>query len=71
MSFSIRAVTKCDQFLFNKLMGIYPELAAHEKTLDSLIDQLRKDELGGAVNLDPLDKATNYYNVSIGFYMLT
>ena len=47
------------------MVGIYPELAAHEKSLDTLIDQLRKDELDGAVNLDPLDKATSYYNVSI------
>ena len=40
-----RALSKCDAGLFNKLVGIYPELAVHERALDSLIDLFKKDQV--------------------------
>lgn len=43
--FACRALDKCDPGLFNKLVGIYPELAAHERAVDVLIDLFKKDEV--------------------------
>ena len=40
-----RALSKCDAGLFNKLVGIYPELAVHERALDTLIDLFKKDQV--------------------------
>lgn len=40
-----RALDKCDPGLFNKLVGIYPELAAHERAVDVLIDLFKKDQV--------------------------
>ena len=40
-----RALDKCDAGLFNKLVGIYPELAAHERSVDTLIDLFKKDQV--------------------------
>jgi hypothetical protein len=34
-----------DAGLFNKLVGIYPELAAHERAVDVLIDLFKKDQV--------------------------
>lgn len=42
---AFRALDKCDPGLFNKLVGIYPELAAHERAVDVLIDLFKKDEV--------------------------
>ena len=43
--FVYRALDKCDPGLFNKLVGIYPELAAHERAVDVLIDLFKKDQV--------------------------
>ena len=43
--FVCRALDKCDPGLFNKLVGIYPELAAHERAVDVLIDLFKKDQV--------------------------
>jgi len=43
--FVFRALDKCDPGLFNKLVGIYPELAAHERAVDVLIDLFKKDQV--------------------------
>ena len=40
-----RALSKCDAGLCNKLVGIYPELAVHERALDTLIDLFKKDQV--------------------------
>ena len=40
-----RALSKCDAGLFNKLVGIYPELAVHERALDTVIDLFKKDQV--------------------------
>lgn len=45
-----RALHKCDTSLFNKLVGIYPELAVHERALDTFIDLLRKDAVSTLYN---------------------
>lgn len=51
-----RALDKCDTGLFNKLVGIYPELAAHERAVDVLIDLFKKDQVNGKLN-------NNYYYI--------
>ena len=42
---AFRALSHCEASLFNKLVGIQPELAFHERALDGLIDLLRKDQV--------------------------
>ena len=44
-AFACRALDQCDAGLFNKLVGIYPELAAHERAVDGLIDFFKKDQV--------------------------
>ncbi|XP_032222548.2 dynactin subunit 1 isoform X2 [Nematostella vectensis] len=64
-----RAVSKCDPALFNKLVGIYPELAAHEKAVDKLIDLLKADQLDDTVGMEPLEKAIHYYSTMARFHL--
>ncbi|KAK3739845.1 hypothetical protein QZH41_009088 [Actinostola sp. cb2023] len=63
-----RALHKCDISLFNKLVGIYPELAIHERALDTFIDLLRKNALDENVAMEPLEKAIHYYMTMAGFH---
>ena len=51
--FVCRALDKCDAGLFNKLVGIYPELAAHERAVDVLIDLFKKDQVHDKLNNKP------------------
>ncbi|KAJ7336604.1 Dynactin subunit 1 [Desmophyllum pertusum] len=64
-----RALDKCDAGLFNKLVGIYPELAAHERAVDVLIDLFKKDQLDETVAMEPLDKAIHYYTTMVRFHL--
>lgn len=42
-----RALDACDASLLNKLVGIYPELAVHERSVDALIELFKKDQVQG------------------------
>lgn len=64
-----RALDKCDAGLFNKLVGIYPELAAHERAVDGLIDLFKKDQLDDTVAMEPLEKAIHYYTTMVRFHL--
>ncbi|KAL9983797.1 hypothetical protein ACROYT_G006027 [Oculina patagonica] len=64
-----RALDKCDTGLFNKLVGIYPELAAHERAVDVLIDLFKKDQLDETVAMEPLEKAIHYYTTMVRFHL--
>lgn len=64
-----RALSKCDAGLFNKLVGIYPELAVHERALDTLIDLFKKDQLDDTVSMEPLEKAIHYYTTMVRFHL--
>lgn len=64
-----RALDKCDASLFNKLVGIYPELAVHERAVDTMIDLFKKDQLDDTVAMEPLEKATHYYTTMVRFHL--
>lgn len=64
-----RALDACDASLFNKLVGIYPELAVHERAVDTLIELFKKDQLGDSVSVEPLDKAIHYYTTMVRFHL--
>ncbi|CAH3122952.1 unnamed protein product [Pocillopora meandrina] len=64
-----RALDQCDAGLFNKLVGIYPELAAHERAVDGLIDFFKKDQLDDTVSMEPLEKAIHYYTTMVRFHL--
>lgn len=64
-----RALDKCDAGLFNKLVGIYPELAVHERALDTLIELFKKDQLDDTVSMEPLEKAIHYYTTMVRFHL--
>ncbi|KAK2572218.1 Dynactin subunit 1 [Acropora cervicornis] len=52
-----RALDACDAGLFTKLVGIYPELAVHERSLDD------------KVSMEPLEKAIHYYTTMVRFHL--
>ncbi|XP_064631573.1 dynactin subunit 1-like isoform X2 [Lineus longissimus] len=56
-----RALSSCTSEQFLKIGTLLPELAVHEKTLDMLIDLLRKDQLDENLNLDNLEKSIAYF----------
>lgn len=58
-----RALSSCTTEQFLKIGTLLPELAVHEKTLDMLIDLLRKDQLDENLNLDNLEKSIAYFKV--------
>ena len=46
---------------FLKFGNLYPELAIHERTIDNLIELLKKDQLDETVQLEPLEKSLIYF----------
>lgn len=49
--------------VYKKVGSLYPEMSAHERSLDFLIELLHKDQLDETVNVEPLTKAIRYYQV--------
>lgn len=49
--------------VYKKVGSLYPEMSAHERSLDFLIELLHKDQLDETVNVEPLTKAIKYYQV--------
>ena len=47
--------------VYKKVGSLYPEMSAHECSLDFLIELLHKDQLDETVNVEPLTKAIKYY----------
>ena len=63
--FIFSALNSCGVDLLLKVSTLLPELAAHEKSVDSFIELLRKDQLDDTVSLDALEKSINYFQVDI------
>ncbi|KAK7904117.1 hypothetical protein WMY93_016724 [Mugilogobius chulae] len=55
------ALSQCSVEVYKKIGSLYPEMSVHERSLDSLIDLLHKDQLDETVNVEPLTKAIKYY----------
>ncbi|XP_019605875.2 dynactin subunit 1 isoform X5 [Rhinolophus sinicus] len=55
------ALSQCNVDVYKKVGGLYPEMSAHERSLDFLIELLHKDQLDETVNVEPLTKAIKYY----------
>ncbi|XP_038135401.1 dynactin subunit 1 isoform X5 [Cyprinodon tularosa] len=56
-----QALSQCSVDVYKKVGSLYPEMSVHERSLDSLIDLLHKDQLDETVNVEPLTKAIKYY----------
>lgn len=57
------ALAQCSVDVYKKVGSLYPEMSAHERSLDFLIELLHKDQLDETVNVEPLTKAIKYYQV--------
>lgn len=57
------ALSQCNVDVYKKVGSLYPEMSAHERSLDFLIELLHKDQLDETVNVEPLTKAIKYYQV--------
>ncbi|XP_004696158.2 dynactin subunit 1 isoform X3 [Echinops telfairi] len=55
------ALAQCGVDVYKKVGTLYPEMSAHERSLDFLIELLHKDQLDETVNVEPLTKAIKYY----------
>ncbi|RVE56870.1 hypothetical protein OJAV_G00210550 [Oryzias javanicus] len=55
------ALSQCSVDVYKKVGSLYPEMSVHERSLDSLIDLLHKDQLDETVRVEPLTKAIKYY----------
>nr|XP_031540947.1 dynactin subunit 1 [Vicugna pacos] len=55
------ALSQCHVDMYKKVGSLYPEMSAHERSLDFLIELLHKDQLDETVNVEPLTKAIKYY----------
>ncbi|XP_006880902.1 PREDICTED: dynactin subunit 1 isoform X3 [Elephantulus edwardii] len=55
------ALAQCGVDVYKKVGSLYPEMSAHERSLDFLIELLHKDQLDETVNVEPLTKAIKYY----------
>ncbi|XP_023420541.1 dynactin subunit 1 isoform X12 [Cavia porcellus] len=55
------ALSQCNVDVYKKVGSLYPEMSAHERSLDFLIELLHKDQLDETVNVEPLTKAIRYY----------
>ncbi|XP_074197472.1 dynactin subunit 1 isoform X5 [Camelus bactrianus] len=55
------ALSQCHVDVYKKVGSLYPEMSAHERSLDFLIELLHKDQLDETVNVEPLTKAIKYY----------
>ncbi len=60
---------RCDAELFMKLGSLFPELSAHEKSVDHYVDLLRADKLDETVTLDSLEKTLSYLQSLYNIYM--
>ena len=60
---------RCDAELFMKLGSLFPELSAHEKSVDHYVDLLRADKLDETVTLDALEKTLSYLQSLYNIYM--
>lgn len=56
-----QALNKCSVEVYKKMGTLYAEMCVHERSLDSLIELLHKDQLDETVNVLPLTKAIKYY----------
>lgn len=52
--------------VYRKVGSLYPEMSVHERSLDVLVQLLRKDQLDETVHVEPLTKAIKYYQVGVG-----
>lgn len=59
----LSALSQCSVDVYKKVGSLYPEMSAHERSLDFLIELLHKDQLDETVNVEPLTKAIKYYQV--------
>ncbi|KAB0342076.1 hypothetical protein FD754_019002 [Muntiacus muntjak] len=55
------ALSQCSVDVYKKVGSLYPEMSAHERSVDFLIELLPKDQLDETVNIEPLTKAIKFY----------
>ncbi|XP_067837142.1 dynactin subunit 1-like, partial [Heptranchias perlo] len=65
-----QALGQCSVDVYKKIGGLYPEMSVHERSLDSLIELLHKDQLDETVNVEPLTKAIKYYQHLYSIHLL-
>ena len=53
----------CDVPGYQRIGNLYSDMATHEKSIDNIIDMLRKDELEDSISLAPIEKASSYFKV--------
>ena len=56
-----QGLSQCSVDMYKTVGSLYPEMSAHECSLDFLIELLHKDQLDETVNVEPLTKAIKYY----------
>ncbi|XP_057716422.1 dynactin subunit 1 isoform X3 [Corythoichthys intestinalis] len=56
-----QALSECSVEVYKKMGSLYAEMSVHERSLDFLMELLRKDQLDETVNVEALTKAVNYY----------
>lgn len=56
------ALNVCHPEILLKVGGAYPEMAAQEKSIDSLIDLAKRDQLDENLSLDATEKCCAYFN---------
>ncbi|XP_077395520.1 dynactin subunit 1 isoform X4 [Festucalex cinctus] len=56
-----QALSDCGVEVYKKIGSLYPEMSVHERSLDFLVELLRKDQLDETVNVEALTKAIKYY----------
>ena len=55
----------CSPDHLRQLSSTYSDLLTHEKSLDSLIDLLQKDQLHDSLSLNAMDKTISFYEVML------
>ncbi|XP_059821899.1 dynactin subunit 1-like isoform X2 [Hypanus sabinus] len=56
-----QALEQCSVDVYKRIGSLYAEMSVHERSLDSLIELLHRDQLDETVNVEPLTKAIKYY----------
>lgn len=55
------ALNSCSPELLLKVGATYPEMAAQEKSLDSLIELAKRDQLDENLSMDAIEKCCGYF----------
>lgn len=59
------ALSQCNVDVYKKVGSLYPEMSAHERSLDFLIELLHKDQLDETVNVEPSPRPSSTTSICI------